>query len=192
MTSIPKSTVSDWIQEENLSNGENDFPINKQDMEGLGTNLNESLSESNDSPDRNQTDFGQFYLKNSNPINETNENRQNRTEMYHQTLSPAMIELEKLKIQLQHEREMRKMDIELDELEIRKQEISIKERTLNFEAEKLSRTCDEFREKVIEIARFINAKGQESEWEYDEICDLCERTDHIRQILLPVIERNGL
>ena len=125
-------------------------------------------------------------------MNEQDNNRENRTEMFHQHISPEMLEVEKLRIQLQHERDMRKLDIESESLEVRKQEISLKERSLNYEAEKISRLGDEFRENIIEVARCINDKGQNSEWDYDEISELSDKIDHIRIILLPVIERNDM
>lgn len=49
---------------------------------------------------------------------------------------------------------------------------------------------DEFSEGITEIAQLINDKGQESDWEYDEIQELFDKLENISKKLLPVVKRN--
>ena len=212
MTGVPKSTLSDWLQEspepERAINTETepeiecpasvnstfraiDSPIPDRIRTNFGQNTLSNIVW-NDEPDNFRTNSGQSNPKNSQIMKEPEFNSQNRTEFSSEHVSQDWIELKKLELQLQHERELKKMDLEREEKELRRQELNLKQVELDQQRERLSQIGDQFKVGIIKIAQIIQEKGQQSHWEYDEIIDIYEKFEYSRINFMPFIRVYGI
>jgi hypothetical protein len=191
LTGIPKSTVSDWIQQEiELS-----WPmqsISLPDKTPSDMVFKGIPDEVNNVSDRNQQIPGQIKPKIEISMNEHDENKTNRTELGQYHMSPEMMEVEKLKNQQLHEREMIQLAIQRDFIELRKQEIIQREKISKDEDQKINQIIKEFLDEVTEVAQFIYDKGQNTVWDYYEIQELFDKLDHLNKNSLPVVKKNYL
>jgi hypothetical protein len=170
LTGIPKSTVSDWIQDGGeLSN--TPHPMILPDKKSTGSVFNEFPDKSYDVSDEFQRIFGQNKSKNELIMNEHEENKENRT-VIQKKVSPELLDLKKLDIQLNHERELKKIAIEERAIALKEIEMS------NFNIKRLN-NAERLSGEIQALATELLNDGEVYECDTEKAEELLDKVENL-------------
>jgi len=182
-TGIPKSTVADWLNEEDQTESIQELSFTEPKLNFSGQMIEKS--DKTIFPDNIRTESDIVFGQNNAEMEKNSDNSGHlQPNCPREIYSHEFFELKKQELLYQHERIMREQDRMDRVIQLKEKEFLAKEQIIKMKTEHKTAMVQIFSRRFNKLINRIVQQGQSSDWTFEEIEDLLDETSDLMEDLI--------